>query len=354
MRKNSIFLLIVISLLLLPTLVSAKSKTIYLYEDDLAMTDSFEKEFKMFASATARDYLLVQGYSNRDDMDYVMQTIRQGNYSVGDSFRINLDENRICNRNQLPITGYRIEEDNIFSKSVNAMQEENIFNTKIQGMSDAERHMFQEEMEETLCTNVDKYVKQDYNSIIVKIKEGSSPKPNLNINATSIDNILDMNVVSAMILYQLSRSGDIHISLMDHQSEPQTIEEAREIYKNIEFDYKGKSIATFNIYDFKLTIPNNISVNDNISIDADELIEMFIDFNDGSPDAEQEIRRELSFLYDYDFTITLREKEQPKPTPTPTPIVNPKTLANGIAIGLLCLAIMLAFIVPTIKHKKVN
>lgn len=326
MKKKTFLLLIVISLLLLPQLVLAKTKTIYLYDDTLREMNNIDE--KVLVQISLEDALLLAEFGNREDIDNFSNEIMSDNYRVGDRFTIRLEDITCDEETHY---GYRIEDSDL--SIINSSPNDNLFN-KIVGDS---------EEDIVICNIYREKILQDYNEMVLVIKEGAYSNSSI-INLTSVDNFLKNNRMNVELLNILQAVEYIDII---NDENPIIIKKY------------GKTLAYVDLFNLIITIPEDVTVEDNIIISQEELIDIARDYYIHLEMDDESIERAIQYLYSFNgIKIVFREEPTPDPTPSPTPkptpIINPKTLTNVIAIVILCTIIAASFIIPMKKHKKTD
>lgn len=325
MKKKNFLLLIVISLLLLPQLVLAKTKTVYLNEFDSNKTEELNQQLLMQISI--HDYYLLELYGNREDIDNLSNVIKSNNYSVGDRFTIRLED--ITCDEDTPL-GYRIEDSDL--DIIDSSPNDNLFNKLV---GDSENNI-------EMCNIFREKILQDYDEIVIVIKEGIY-SDSLILNMTSMDNFLKSSVYSYVLL-----------SVLQEFRYLDSINEFSSIIKK-----DGKMLAYIDPINLIITIPEDVTLKDNIVLSQEELIDIAREYYRNCELNEEDTEREIQFLYNFNgIKVVFREEPTPDPTPSPTPkptpIINPKTLTNVIAIVILCTIIAASFIIPMKKHKKTD
>lgn len=342
--RKALFLLI-IGILLVPQLVSAKTKTIYVYEDT---------HDRIPFDVSIRDFLLSRLYVDHDkvnDEDYYNTS-----YIPGETFTLPLIEGSLCDKmsDNGPIINYR-EKNSISDeeyglgnllKEVEGQQQLDIVSYSNDRVN---------ETRQKLCKNLDKYVKQDYDEIKIVVKEGSAPTATLELNATSIDKALDTNIASIQFLGILVVSGEIESpeieELIYDKNAVRNQDTLLDLLDKITFKKNGKTLATLSISDFTLDVSKNISFNDNMSFDSDRIIDAFYTFLEEQDIQAPNINSEMQELFDsfQKFKIILTDKKEVQ---QPS-ITNPKTFANFLIIFMLSVAILTAGAV-VISKKQTN
>ncbi len=342
MINKKIVFLVIISLLLLPQLVLAKTKTVYLYEDSVNENNYNNIEMRPYISIG--DYLLIHMYG--EDLILFRNSVRDNGIHAGDKYTIRL-KNGICDDYE-PINGRAPAS---FIEQVESISgNNNVPKTDTVNAPSQEEKEFQQKM----CNNFNKYIKQDYDEVIIEVLSGTEPKPELKINATSAENALQMNIASAQLLGVMCMSNIIENNLVEELQNSTSPRDELEILRNIQFKKDGKLLATANAYDFTLIVPDDVTTADNISVNSDKMLEIIENYlrKDGSDEEtiNRNMRAARDFIGNSNFTITFREQD--KVIPSPTPIVNPKTFTNIVLIALISILSIIALALGLSKKKK--
>jgi hypothetical protein len=331
---------------MIPTVVFAKDRTIYFYEDDLRSAVADHDTTGIFRLMTVRDYLTFRTLADYDDVDDFLATIDADDYSLNDSFTINLGRTS-CSM----MGGFRREDENSLDEDYSGK----LFTEPIVGPQGPAEPIDDEldYLEEDMCNSIIE-VLGEYDRVIIKLKPGTEPKQDPIINLTTMDKFLDNKIENMELLMFAVYTGKIKVNDLSFD-EPMTRETYASLMRNAALKQNNKVLVNLSLANFSLSVPNDVTEADNFTLNPREILNDYLDLlvqHDAPEDELNYIRDSYAFFNEYTTTKVIVSEKVKKESSNF--FSNPLTVFNAVAIIVICIVIAASFIVAAKRNKNIK